>query len=337
MLQEADDLAIPRPFPVIALCDLGSQTNWISQKFLNNLAETISTDFKPTSRRGRAGGVSHINIRWTCQKLEQISEVGTFYIEPNAHFNILFGCGYEIRTDPKRRIFSLPSPYGTAKQKRNRASQLSLSKGAAESFRRGTEDGTLLPLKPTPSFSTDGLFMTIAELEPELKHVYGSFTTTEELLSSIDDAQRNPPYVGSSTMNLPSRNTEIPSSRGSTVTDNDERFSCVSTNTSLSEELYKSHNTSERLSRERCGSGPLEGWFGQSIHEEPQPLLSRMLQSQRRFTRIKEVSSSPRQLFPAERESLNKTWESYWQWDEEAKNYKHFDEGNAEPVWYNPP
>jgi hypothetical protein len=27
----------------------------------------------------------------------------------------------------------------------------------------------------------------------------------------------------------------------------------------------------------------------------------------------------------------------YWQWDEEAKNYKHYDEGSSVPVWYNPP
>jgi len=199
------------------------------------------------------------------------------------------------------------------------------------------DDGTLLPLKPTPSFSADGLFMTIAELEPELNHVYGSFTTTDELLNSTVDAQDNPLYTASSTMTLPSRHTEMSSSQGSTVTDNDERFSCVSSNTLLSEELFKSHNPSERLRRERSGSGPLEGWFGQSIQEEPQPLLSRMLQSERRYPRITQVTSSPRQLLPAEREALNKIWESYWQWDEEAKNYKHFDGGNAEPVWYNPP
>jgi len=339
-IEQAADLLMTREIPVIALCDSEGQTNWVSQKFVDDLAKSDPTAFKLAVRpRRRKGDLSHINIRWTCRKLGQFSQTGIFYIEPKANFKILFGCGYNINTDLRKRILYLPSPYNRIREKKQRHEDVVLSDKVAGQFRRGIEDGTLLQLRRIPQFPDhDSSFMTMAELEAELEYVYGSFSMTDEALNSTSTDEIDPAYP-LSTMNL----LEIESSQGSIVTDSEDPSSTASTNTSMSEEPYRSQSLSERLRRERCQPRQpwgLEGWFDQGICEEPQPWIRRAVQQRRApssFTRCQDVDPSQEQALAAARAEAAKRSAEYWIWDEGAKNYKHYDPGSAEPVWYNPP
>lgn len=340
-IEQAADLLMPRELPVIALCDSEGQTNWVSQTFVDDLSKSNPTTFKPTGRlrRRKSGDISHIYIRWTCRKLELYSQGGIFYIEPKANFKILFGCGYNIGADLGERGFYLPSPYNRIKEKRQDGEDFVLSDSVIESFRRGIQDGTLLQLRRMPLFSNDGIsFMTVAELETELNFTFASYSTTDEALNSSSTDKVNPSYP-ISTVSL----IGIESSQGSIMTDSEDPSSTASTNTSLSEEPYRGHPLSERLRRERHQPRQqwgLEGWFDQGICEEPQPLIARLVQerrSQGMFTQHHDVYSGRSRALEAACIEAERRTADYWQWDEEVQNYKHYDAGSTEPVWYNPP
>jgi hypothetical protein len=263
-------------------------------------------------------------------------------IKPNPHFKILFGCGYRMKFDTTRAPRSVYVPrLSRSGSQRHSKTEPTFSPRAAESFRRGIEDGTLLRLKRLPAISQEeNPYISIAELEVELESVYSSYSLTEKVLNSAEDdvsPYKFPPLVEAlrSTMCLSS-------SHSSVTTDNDEHASTLSTNTSISEDPYKRHPLSEKLRIERLGTQTqFSLWFGQSICEEPQPWIPRMVQQPERsvfgFTQCKTLDSR-RQLALEEAKAVaERESEGYWIWDEAVKNYKHYDEGCAEPVWYNPP
>lgn len=339
-IEQAADLLMTREIPIIALCDSEGQTNWVSQKFVDDLAKFDPAALKLAGRlkRRKSGDISHINIRWTCRKLGQFSQTGIFYIQPKANFKILFGCGYNINADLRKRIL-FPNPYNRIREKKQRQEEVVLSDKVAGQFRRGIEDGTLLQLRRIPQFpDVDSSFMTMAELEIELEYIYGSYSMTDEALNSTSTDEIDPAYPVS-TINL----LEIESSQESIAADSEDPSSTASTNTSMSEEPYREHPLSERLRRERHQPRQpwgLEGWFDQGIYEEPQPWIRRAVQQRRPpglFTRCGNLNPSQEQALAEARAEAAKRTADYWQWDEEMKNYKHYDDGSAEPVWYNPP
>jgi hypothetical protein len=345
-IERAADLSIPRGIPAIALCDLESQDNWVSQNFIDYLSKYFSGNINLTNQsKGRkAGDEAHINIRWTCEKLGQHSEEGTFFIKPKAHFKILFGCGYRITNNPVRvpRSVYFPRPSHSVSQRRSKT-EPPLSTHAADGFRRGIEEGTLLKLKRMPDINQgENPYISVTELETELEYVYSSYSLTDQALNSVEEESSTYQYPPSREML--SNAMGISSSHSSVTTENDEHTSTFSTNTSISEEAYKRHSLSEQLRRERSGAQPpfsLSGWFRQSIYEEPQPWIPRMVQQPERkvfgFTQCKMLDSR-RQLALEEAKAVaEKESAQYWIWDDKVKNYKHNDEGCAEPVWYNPP
>jgi hypothetical protein len=334
---------MPRELPVIALCDAGSRTNWVSSKFLEDLERSVSTTLKPSSRSGHRKGseARRINIRWTCGKLGQYSAEGTFFIEPKAHFKILFGCGYEIKPHllPTEQSSRLPSRYTSRKDKKVRKEQ-PLSEEIANRFRQGIEDGTLIRLKRMPQLSDNGLSLSLAELEVELEYSFDIHSVTDRALSSDSIEDDDSSYGLSSTRHV-LRSIEISSIRGS-ETDIDDYAYTDSANTSLWDDPPRGNSLSDRLRVERGSHTPysLQGWFGQDVCEEPQPFLSRMIQPRRTpfyFKRCTKLNLKQQQAVAATKAAAEKAARDYWQWDEEAKNYKHYDEGSSVPVWYNPP
>jgi hypothetical protein len=342
-VEQAADCLMPRELPVIALCDAGSRTNWVSSKFLEDLERSVSTTLKLSSRSGHRKGseARRINIRWTCGKLGQYSAEGTFFIEPKAHFKILFGCRYEIKPNlvPADRNSRLSSRYTSKRDQKNRKEQ-PLSAEVADSFRQGIEDGTLIRLKRMPHLSHHGLSVSLAELEVELQYSYDIHSLTERALSSDSIADDSSSYIPSSAAHALS-SIEISSIRGS-ETDVDDYGYTESANTSLWDDPPRGHSLSERLRAERGSPPPysLQGWYVQDVCEEPQPFLSRMIQPRRipfYFKRCVTLNSKQQQDLAALKAAAEKAASDYWQWDEEAKNYKHYDEGSSVPVWYNPP
>lgn len=339
-------MSVPRGIPAIALYDLESQDNWVSQNFIEYLAKYFSTDITPPnrSRSRRTREEAHIHIRWTCGKLGQHSEEGIFFIKPKANFKILFGCGYKVTRNLARvgRRASYPRSPHIVSHTRSKT-ESTLSPRAADSFKRGIEDGTLLKLRKMPEMIEDeNSYMSVADLEAELEYVYSSYSLTEQVLNSAEDESSTYQYPPS--RDIFSSTMDLSSSQSSVATDNDDHASTFSTNTSMSEEPHKRHSLTEQLRRERFGSQaplPLSGWFDQSIYEEPQPWIPRMLQQpEHRAPGFKLCTTldSRRQLaLERARKVAEKEAAQYWVWDDKVKNYKHYDEGCAEPVWYNPP
>jgi hypothetical protein len=342
-VEQAADCLMPRELPVIALCDAGSRTNWVSSKFLEDLERSVSTTLKPSSRSGHRKGseARRINIRWTCGKLGQFSAEGTFFVEPKAHFKILFGCRYEIKPNLvlADRNSRLSSRYTGKRDKKVRKEQ-PLSAEVTDSFRQGIEDGTLIRLKRMPQLSDHGLSVSLAELEVELEYSYDIHSLTERALSSDSAEDDNSSYIRSSATHALS-SIEISSIWGSETDVHDYGYT-ESANTSLWDDRPRGNSLSERLRAERGPHPPysLQGWFGQDVCEEPQPFLSRMIQPRRTpfyFKRCIRLNSKQQQDLAAIKSAAEKAARDYWQWDEEAKNYKHYDEGSSGPVWYNPP
>lgn len=334
---------MPKEIPIIALCDSGSRTNWVSSKFLEDLERSFSTNLKLSSRSSHWKGseARRINIRWTCGKLGQHSAEGTFFIEPKAKFKILFGCGYEIKPDlmPAERSSRLPSRYTSRKGKKLYKGQ-GLPTEVTESFRQGIDNGTLIRLKRMPQLSDSGDSVSLAELEVELEYSYDIHSVTDRALSSDSIEDDDASYILSSTRQALS-SIEISSVRGS-ETDIDDYAYTESANTSLWEYPHRGNSLNERLRAERGVHLPysLQGWFGQDVCEEPQPFISRIIQPRRApfyFNRCTKLGLKQQKALAAAKTIAEKATRDYWQWDEEAKNYKHYDKGSSEPIWYNPP
>jgi hypothetical protein len=344
-IEQADNLSMPRPLPAIALCDLESPDNWVSQHFIDYLSKYFPTNLKldEQPKRWRANNEAHINIRWTCGKLGQHSEEGTFLIKPRAQFKILFGCGSRVKNDLAKAPGSAHSATTShIVDQRLSKSDSTLSARVVEGLKRGVEDGTLLKLIKMPATNQDeDLYVSVAELEAQLEYVYGSYTTMDQALGSMEDED--------STLSLPlmvaSGNPTFDAiARSPVVVDEDEHTSTPSTTNPLSEGRSKQDSHSEERRREQLGKPSpsiFSAWVGQPIWDDPQPWIRRTLEDPERpvgsFRRCETLDSRHQQVLEEAKAVVEKESAGYWIWDENIKNYKHYDEGSAEPVWYNPP
>jgi hypothetical protein len=340
---QAANCSIEREVPVIALCDAESPTNWVSSDFLEDLERSgshISTALKSSNfrkpRHRKGSEAPRITIRWTCGKLGQYAVEGTFVVEPKAQFKILFGCGYPFDLAPRQtaRIANFPQCYTSRKEKTVQSEQ-SFSERVAEGFRQGIEDGTLLRLRRMPPVSQKrASFVSIETLEVELHYLSTSSSTIDSALSSDSAYDDTSSCFMSLTGDLPND----PNYVYSTEID-DSRYSypyAESTNTSISDSPYR--HFSRR--REEGSPSSLDIWYNQEVCEDPLPLVSRMIQPKRaRFplNRCNNPTPEEQQALDEARAAAEQAAREYWIWDKEANNYKHYDEGNSEPVWYNPP
>jgi len=298
---------------------------------------------KPLNRTGRRkrNEAPCIIIRWTCGKLGQYGVEGTFFIEPKAHFKILFGCGYDFIQRPllTEQIGRFPSRY-TGRKGRKALSDQTLPEQVADSFRQGIENGTLLLLKRMLQLSGKRFSsVTLADVEVELEYVCAIYSSTDRILSSDftdDDSSHIPSSAGDFFNSI-----EISSIRSSETDLHDYGYT-ESANTPVSGDPYRSNSLIEELRAKRGLHAPygLEGWYSQDVSEEPQPFLSRAIQPRITpfyFNRVSKLNLKQQQALAAAKAAAEKETRDYWQWDEAAKNYKHYDEGSSDPVWYNPP
>ena len=331
---------MPVVLPVIALCDSASSTNWVSAQFVQDMENLSSTTFKYTRRSERRNGneAARINIRWSCEKLGQFAEEGTFFIEPKAHFKMLFGCGYNTNHLPTKNPMHFPRKC-TRRRRKHVEKDRPLPEKGAESLRRGIENGTLLPLKIMPPVSEHGdTFRSIADLEVELDYVWRSYSFTDQLLTSDSMDDEDSSYVPSSSHQLLS-SLEMLNSEPET----NEHNLAKSMNTSVSEGPSRKHGLSHHLKQDLGASQQLwrlGKWMHQTSSEEPQPWVPEIAQpvgARFSFRRCLGLTERQRLLLAETRAATEEASTEYWTWDEEAKNYKHYDEGCSEPVWYNPP
>lgn len=323
--------------PVIALCDFESSSCWISSRFAEELETAGSTKLTHTNRSsGRKGRKpSHVHIRWSCAILGQNYEEGIFVIEPGAQFKISFGCAYNIHHISSKRY---QSSYDTRRKGKRTEQELPISYRAVEAFCRGIEEGVLLPLEKMPQLS-DGPtpMMAISDLEDELAHTYESYSFTNRALNIASNSQADCSYPQSSYGDA-FNEIELTSLK----IDNEISYIAASTTASFSEKSRRAQTVLDKLQRGRVSTSlaySLEGWATQSLSEEPQPWLPRTYRSEKdipSFKRCRELTMEQQAKLAISRESIEKEAFDYWQWDEEAQNYKHYDEGCSEPVWYNP-
>lgn len=96
-------------------------------------------------------------------------------------------------------------------------------------------------------------------------------------------------------------------------------------------------------SRPPCRPFNLDGQLAQHVFNEPSPVMADFIDGiQPRgnpfsFKECVEMTPRRKAALADARAKAEKEAKDYWIWDERNKNYKHFDKGCSEPVWYNPP
>lgn len=317
----------------------------MSQDCVNYLSKN-NKKYTKTNHRFRHRGNSEeifIKIRWSCGKLGQYSEEGKFFIEPKAHFKLVFGCGIGAQTQVPMGLSSIRSINSSRSNKNNRVSDQ-----AAKGFQRGIEDQTLLPLKRAPSsFSVmENKSPTLAELEQELHYVYTTHSGIEDDLLACNDPRRGSTSTAAS--EVPRTALDFPSlgnsgsSEDSYFTSNYLYTATPSTSTSISEQAYTTNTPQplsgallgDRLSTHSSTNLPYDRWLNQSLHEEPQPWGQNDSLS---ITPCQSLDSRAYSLLEEAKRKAEKEASEYWIWDATVGNYKHYDAGSNDPVWYNPP
>ncbi|CZR60529.1 uncharacterized protein PAC_10425 [Phialocephala subalpina] len=326
-VEQIAGVIVPRERPTIALCDVASTTSWVSSKFVDEIEATGFSLTNQTSRR-KEGRPPRIHIRWSCDTLGQTHEEGTFFIEPKAQFKISFGCAYRINHLPTKSH----QPRHSTRRKGKQVDQEShIRDEAVESFRQGIEAEIILPLeRMTPVTEDQQPRIPIVNVEAELHHAWQSYSYTDQALSTSNDEETSSYCPSSLYGDFSAR--DIASTRGS-ETDNDNGHIHQSANTSVSGSSYQSSSWADQPA--------LGGWMSQPLYEEPQRwVVPRIMQPERRplsFQRCRDLTPRGQAKLAAARAASEKEAAEYWQWDEEAQKYKHYDEGCSEPVWYNPP
>lgn len=328
---------IPSAVPIIAVCDANGNSNWVSSKLVEELQVSCRTSFEIThlpTGRSRAAG-ARITIRWSCGRLDRDSEETTFYIEPKAHFKMMFGCA-SPRPSPPAKQRTLFGGQHSRLRIRRKEKMIPLSDDTSRRFYKGIEDGSLLRLRRLPPlYSARNSLMSVADLETELKYVHDSYTYTDKVLSSESS------YDNTSQPNhddlLSTLEISCPSE---TDTEVESQPRTESTNTSVSENAsYQFSSISDKLPRDQSPY-VIDSWATQHIDDGP--WTSRTVQirpepASYHFRRCYDLNSRQETMLQAAKAAAEKESAAYWEWDAKEKKYKHYGEGCTEPVWYNPP
>jgi hypothetical protein len=200
---------------------------------------------------------------------------------------------------------------------------------------------------------------SVEELEKSLDFIYTSNSFVDQALTASDN-QVSDTHLTELVNLIPQLpTTTVHSSGDSDTTELSEYTSNLSTNTSLSIDAFQhkgfsrpsplSHHIDVTLNLSGAQSDPLSNWKNQSTTDDP----ARWLWSQLPETKYEHSSASPsgsgsitpRTVTLEERAQkmleeaeivADREANAYWTWDQEAHQYKHFDDGSEEPVWYCP-
>jgi hypothetical protein len=349
-------LAIPKSIPVIALCNFDSPQNWVSQGLVDYFAAKLGKpDHDPHLKHAL------VKISWSCERLGQFNQEGSFLVEANAKLKIVFGCGQlklcspivsSSRTDP------LPGPARISHPRRSKKDPC-LSNEAVKSFHDGVENRALLRLRRVSSIVLDQtLNETVEELEETLEMIYSTGTLDNQALSTSDSQNVNANTNQMALCNATFPTMTIHSSSDSTTTETSEFTNGVSTNTSISTAAphHKRatrpsllvHNRDVALDISDMQRDRLFSWQNQSTSDDPTRWLCSQIPESKYEHSLASVSGSvtPRtdnlderapKLLDEATLLADHAANEYWTWDEEACRFKHFDHGSDVPVWYSPP
>ncbi|KAG9231966.1 hypothetical protein BJ875DRAFT_544957 [Amylocarpus encephaloides] len=341
--------------PIIALFDCQSRDSWVSQGCVDYLSSYTVADLKTKFpiRRRNTSETPLIRIRWSCGRLGQNFEEGTFQIKPHAQFKILFGSGSEATESSVHpfRHLSLSSSSSMNIHSSKINNQARISARAVNTFREGIENRILLPLRTMPSILdiNESLYPSAADLEEALNCLYSTSTAIDESLRSYDDGSNsNSSHLAEVLRTVP---RFAPSD--DTYTDSyDECNTRSSPASSVADDLYSKRNSqsiSEVLRQQRSTPYSHDRWLNQPTQEEPASFMfARVVQQQRRevpkqtvqslgIVPCQELSPTAQAMLDEAKRNAEKHANEYWIWDEEVGRYKHFDDGCDEPIWYSPP
>jgi hypothetical protein len=330
-------LAISKGVPVIALCNFDSPQNWVSQGLVEYLSSKITK--RPTSHPHLEHDL--IKVSWSCERLGQYNQEGTFIVEPKAKFTIVFGCAQFKPCSPvvsTSRSFPVITPARVSRPGRSKTEPV-LPNATVQEFREGLENRTLLRLRRVPSVVLDQtLNETVEELEETLDLIYTTDTFVDQALTTSDIQNTNSHITQLKDLIPTIRKRTIHSSCNSVATELSESTNDQSTNTSISTDgpQYKrvtrqiplGFNTDTTLNaRWFCCSQIPESKYENSSASVSGSITPRTDTLQERAQKLLDEVSLVADLEANE----------YWTWDEEACRFKHFDHGSEVPVWYSPP
>lgn len=323
--------------------------------------------YTENTRQERIDG-SYIRIRWSCGRLGHHSRESRFCIKPNADFKMMYGCGYPAEPasgHSSTTVRQQSRPSGVI-----RAGTGSSNEVVDRSHREMEDDTLVRPNRTTSLVDVEGSTRTKEELDAaELVNVFDSYSQAKR---ALELTETDPQSYGLSTVTMhkssrnatsssgiPRTTVPIPSSSGDSLLDFNEHFTTLSTDTPLSDYShsetrcsYSLSNTLEnghRLAQSHSIYSPysISGWMGQPTSDEPWTARSAGTVIQERapeprieslrIRRCTELDDERQQILDRARAVAEKEAASYWIWDEEVQQYKHYDEGCTDPVWYNPP
>lgn len=340
-----------QPIPIIAILDISSPIDWISQSFVDELEKAL---LKPSKivRRGahpEVNGVAGcVLLEWSCKALGCMAEPRIFFVAPHAKFKVIFGS--ESKT-PRILKTAQCTCYVESLGQISTQSVCSREKGP-DFFYWGIQHGILIQLKQlSRDKEHSNSDISVEELEAWLKHVTGTSLQTKKLPHSSRDNDEAREYrfdlngILSSTRFLMDGFTLDEAS----ISDNDSikvpRLLEVNSNSGQEGQVNS-------LSRKSCWSifyAPslttpeqpfaIEEWVNQPVGAElnlsKSTHLQRVPDPRQEIRRIKGVKVGG--LTAAEIADQERLIRGYWEWDAKKKNYKHLDIQTGKINWYDSP
>lgn len=307
-------------------------------KELQLSADVVPQHRPQTNHRRKDSKEARIIIRWSCGKLGQYSEESIFSIELKAHFKMMFGCVYPSTFQIDRRVLSLKNHYTSRKAKSTDTLNQPLSDTATDVLFQGIEDVTLLRVKKLPPAEKNSQTI-VADLETYLKFIYASYSSIDRFLDSTSIVDSSSSCeLGRIEESL--SGVEISSLRDSSEPDTESRPRTESPATSVSEGSYYPLGSINHKLQQQRSPWVMKSWARQRIEDGPWTPRTIRIQHERStdsFRRCHNLTPQQESALAAAKAAALKETSEYWIWDEGVKQYKHYDEGCSEPVWYNPP
>lgn len=322
--------------PIIAICDTGSTRNWISSAFVKRLESKNSSDVEFVKRvKDKGVRRTWVKVRWSSEVLENYEE-STFVVEPKAHFKMSFGCAKKTNFAFSRLHTAIRSV--KSKSTINGCFEPQQSMNVKDALRLGISQGRLLPVK---SVSPGAKTTTMAQLEDILEEWSKSCLSFDQALeecspqgnNSASEHEYMTDYMEDVKYDSPASSVNSSEAPWPPHSSGLYHKSCGSLTVGLFTQdlnyvntLHNDGQSRPEYCSDRLVLNELGSWSKEESHSAGLDTLSYHASQHIRQEYLREIHNK--------QESVAS---SYWEWDNKAGNYKHYDEDIAEVVWYNPP
>jgi hypothetical protein len=336
-VEKAANHQLPLLLPVIAVYDPSSSIDWISQSFINEL-ENIVPKRSNLTRRGSHpvvnGDAGCILIEWSCEALGRFAEPRTFFVAPQAKFKIIFGS--ESRSARARSSVSCDC-YDDILERRLEDGIYS-AETYSLSFYQGIRNGTLVRLKRLLGDDKDKKSnISLQELEAWLQFVTQSFSQTEKLLLSSASLEKSvdpaTPQMSYASAAFDAINIYDASSNVSSLFE-DHDLDKENFGTASYIHAFPGFDTPFAVKKwidQPAGADPFSPEPILFVQPRKRPAIKMRHVNQESNTRQESRSTA------AKLADVKKLADEYWTWDPEKGAWKHYDKGQSEPEWYDPP